>query len=322
LYRVRRVIFGAVVAILAVLLSPQPARIAAGESLPYDDYRRLVARIEPAAQSGEPLAPLAGELAAVTSVGLPDGTSAWVDNSNLVNLMKDASTQADHERVATRARALLAELQGASPEPTTQPDPAADLDARNDILNDPDLQRPAAPPQAPELPEVPNVDLSFMRYVLVALGGVAIIAMIALLGPPLVRYLIGWNRRRTRASPRGHDEDVATSAEAIERAEAASSAQDYRRALRLMYLAALLKLDEIGALRYDRAQTNREYVRQVALQPALSTALQPVVEMFDDAWYGFYAVTPESYSLFESRVHSLLDTANAESRATKDQAQP
>jgi hypothetical protein len=319
LYRARPAIFCAIVVILAALLA-QPARVIAGESMPYDDYQRLIARIEPAAQSDAPLAPLADELAAVTSVSLPAGTSAWVDNGSLVNLMKDASTRAERERVATRAHALLAELRATNPAATAQPDPAADLDARNDILNDPDLQRPSAPPQAPELPEVPNVDLSFMRYVLVALGGVAIIAMIALLEPPLVRYLIEWNRRRKHAGPRGHDEDVATSAEAIERAEAASSAQDYRRALRLMYLAALLKLDEIGALRYDRAQTNREYVRQVALQPALSSALQSVVEMFDDAWYGFYAVTPESYTLFESRVHSLLDTANAESRTSKDQA--
>jgi hypothetical protein len=88
----------------------------------------------------------------------------------------------------------------------------------------------------------------------------------------------------------------------------------------MLYLASLLKLDEVGALRYDRALTNREYVRQVSLKPALAAALWPVVETFDDTWYGFSPVTSEGYRAFESRVGELLQAAEGEeARGTKQE---
>jgi hypothetical protein len=186
------------------------------------------------------------------------------------------------------------------------PDP---MQARQDILSDPELQRPIATPEPPSLPDLPRVDLSFLRYVVMAAGAVALILLIALAGPLLFRYFVSARRRGKGA--RAGDEEVATSAEAIQRAQAASVIQDYRLALRMLYLASLLKLDEIGALRYDRALTNREYVREVALQPPLASALKPVVETFDDVWYGYRPITPDGYVVFESQVNTLMNAAES-----------
>ena len=188
------------------------------------------------------------------------------------------------------------------------PDP---MQLRRDILANPDLQQREAPVTPPPLPDVPDVDLSFLRYILAGLGAVVLVVLLAVLIPILVRYFVKAASRRAAGDDLAHDAEVSTSAEAVQRAQQASFGQDYRLALRMLYLAALLKLDEVGALRYDRALTNREYVRQVVLQPALASALSPVVEIFDDAWYGYKPVTADGYAAFESRVTALMAVAEA-----------
>lgn len=57
--------------------------------------------------------------------------------------------------------------------------------------------------------------------------------------------------------------------------------------MRYLYLAALLRLDERGQLRYNRALTNREYLDRVQDNPHLQAALPPIVETFDRVWYGY-----------------------------------
>ena len=192
-------------------------------------------------------------------------------------------------------------------------DALASLDA---VLSDPALQRPLATPDPrptpsqplPEL-QIPRIGIDVIRLMLAIAGGIGVIALIVALGPTLYRFFAA--RRRNASRNAGADAEVATSVEAVARAQQASAIQDYRQAMRMLYLACLLKLDESGALRYDRTQTNWEYVRQVAGQPALASALQPVVEVFDDTWYGFRFITPQGYAAFESQVRELLDLAAA-----------
>ena len=196
----------------------------------------------------------------------------------------------------------------APPTPVIQPTPDP-LQLRDQVLSDPDLQHRAAPATPPPAIDLPNIDLSFLKWVFLFAGAVVFIVLAVLLAPLLFRFFA---RRLRRNSPIAADADVSTSAEALERAQDASAGQDYRLALRMLYLAALLKLDEVGALRYDRALTNREYVREVMLQPALAQCLRPVVETFDDVWYGYRPVTPEGYGAFESNVRTLLRAAEEE----------
>lgn len=178
------------------------------------------------------------------------------------------------------------------------------------ILSDPDLQRPSAPPPDPiEMPDIalPRVGSDLARLALMVAGGIGLALVIVVLGPALARALGG--RRAPGGRAGDPAEDVADAADAVARAGMASGARDYRQAVRLLYLAALLALDEAGALRYDRAQTNREYLRQIADRPGLADLLRPVVETFDEVWYGFRPVTPDGYRRFESQVGSVLQAA-------------
>ena len=81
--------------------------------------------------------------------------------------------------------------------------------------------------------------------------------------------------------------------------------RDYRSAIRYLYLASLLMLDEHGLIHYDRTLTNREHLRQVAGDPELADALRPVVETFDDVWYGFASVNETIYQEFRANVERL-----------------
>jgi hypothetical protein len=193
---------------------------------------------------------------------------------------------------------------------TPTPDPQQ---LRRDILSDPNLQQREVTATPQPMPDLPSVDLSFLRWVFIGAGALISIILIALLGPLLYRYIVKLRRLREPATL-ADGEEIATSDEAIQRAQDASALQDYRQALRLLYLAALLKLDEIGALRYDRALTNREYVRQVVLSPTLADALRPVVETFDDVWYGYRPLTPEGYATFEHKVDDLMKAAESHMR--------
>lgn len=98
-----------------------------------------------------------------------------------------------------------------------------------------------------------------------------------------------------------------TAREALARAHTFVAEGDYRAAMHLLYLAALLSLDERGALQYDPALTNREHVRALAQHPTLSTALAPIVETYDRVWYGFANVTPEEFAEFRRRVQELQE---------------
>ena len=104
----------------------------------------------------------------------------------------------------------------------------------------------------------------------------------------------------------GRDLHEAISAdEALRRAQASSGDGDQRMAVRYLYLSALLLLEERGLLRYDRSQTNREYLRGVAHRPDLATILQEVVEVFDRVWYGFQPIDEAEVSHYTARVAEL-----------------
>ena len=192
------------------------------------------------------------------------------------------------------------------------------MQVRRDILANPDLQHRDTLPQIPTItpPDLPSVNIPWLPYVFIGIGGILLVVLFVLVAPFFIRYFVAM-RMRGAAKATGRDGlEVATSGEAIQLAHDASDIKDYRLALRLLYLASLLKLDEIGALRYDRALTNREYIRTVTLKPALATALGPVVETFDDVWYGYHTITQIDYSAFEANVKTLLAEAERQQGET------
>ncbi|MBI5302180.1 MAG: DUF4129 domain-containing protein [Chloroflexi bacterium] len=101
-----------------------------------------------------------------------------------------------------------------------------------------------------------------------------------------------------------------TAREALARAQNFVAGGDYRSAMRLLYLAALLSLDERGALKYDPSWTNREHLRALAPHPMLAAALAPIVETFDRVWYGFANVTPDEFAEFRRQVQAIREIRN------------
>jgi hypothetical protein len=99
--------------------------------------------------------------------------------------------------------------------------------------------------------------------------------------------------------------ELLTADTALQRAQETAQTGDYRLAVRYLYLSTLLQLEERGLLRYDRARTNREYLRSVAHRADLSAILRDVVDVFDRTWYGFQMLDAATYRQYERRVGEL-----------------
>lgn len=80
---------------------------------------------------------------------------------------------------------------------------------------------------------------------------------------------------------------VETEKSALARAENAVEANDFRGALRFLYISAILHLQERGILPYDKSITNREYLRLAHTDLDLQQILEPVITIFDEVWYGY-----------------------------------
>lgn len=80
---------------------------------------------------------------------------------------------------------------------------------------------------------------------------------------------------------------------------------DYREAVRHLFLATLLTLDEKGLLRYDATQTNYELLAQERLRPSLVPALAPVVGAYERVWYGLQPLPTNEYDLLVKRIREI-----------------
>ena len=95
-------------------------------------------------------------------------------------------------------------------------------------------------------------------------------------------------------------------------AEDYAQKQDYCRAYRALFIAALLKLEQVGALSYDRARTNGDYIRALRSGPnrALYETLLPPAQAFDRFWYGQEATQAEDYRVL-MEIYAGLPAASA-----------
>src|SRR5690606_4215208 len=92
---------------------------------------------------------------------------------------------------------------------------------------------------------------------------------------------------------------------------------------RLMYLSALLALEEAEIVTHDRTLTNRELLARtggLAAGGAIRPAMQPVVQGFDDVWYGVVEPDGEAFRAYEGHV-ATLNQRIAETSSERKQAQ-
>ena len=98
--------------------------------------------------------------------------------------------------------------------------------------------------------------------------------------------------------------DMISADVAFNQAQSLADNNDYRQAVRFLYLSTLLSLDEQGLLRYDRSKTNREYLRSVR-GSKLAPTLQSVIDVFDRVWYGFQPIDAATYDRYAVAVRQL-----------------
>ena len=101
------------------------------------------------------------------------------------------------------------------------------------------------------------------------------------------------------------EDDVRTEKAALAHAETAEASNDFRGALRYLYLSAVLHLQERGILPYDKSMTNREYLHQSQVDINLQKTLGPAVTVFDEVWYGHKPCDAETVSNYRDLLQKV-----------------
>jgi hypothetical protein len=243
------------------------------------------------------------ELAALRVVELPSGDT--------IEVQSPLTSSLDQVEALARLRLLRDQLSAAANDNT-----AARLARLRAILERPDFA--VRGPQSSLLERIlawlrdrlPDGLLGLPGGLASTVGAMIVVAGLVFIAVLLSYWLQGFlrgfvaNAEARRRQDNGDDVPL-TAAAARQQASALAQAGSYRQAMRQLYLAALLRLDEVGALRYDRSQTNREVLAQL---PATSTThhhLAPVVDTFDRIWYGVREPDGATYASYAAEVDWL-----------------
>lgn len=133
----------------------------------------------------------------------------------------------------------------------------------------------------------------------IGMGVVGLLAIAVVIAGPIRSIRRGFGPSVARHSI-GIDSARLSAAELRDEADALARNNSYRLAIRTLYLAALMRLDERGVLRFDRSLTNREVLKTAATmgELALADRLAPLVNRFDRCWYGADTCSEQDYDEF------------------------
>lgn len=265
-------------------------------------------------RSGQPsaLAKARAALAGIDRVQLPGGTEIAV--SPLLGAEGDVLAQ---EAAAARLSTVLAQLDAAGSDNT-----AARLDILDKVLAGPAFQQGESwwdvfrrwlaewlerllPESAPTSS---NSGAAGRASDLIAwsIGIIGVIAIVLLLAYWLRGLIAGFVANADVDDEGSTGDDMPqTPAEARQRAAGAANEGNYRGAVRNLYLAALLTLEQHGLVPADRSLTNREVLGRVDRAHPLRPHLQPVVETFDDVWYGVHEPDAGTYAAYAQSIDEL-----------------
>ena len=267
-------------------------------------------------------------LGPIHSVSAPGQPPRLVRMSSLISsiataeALKDSDEKVDALDVLDTQIQLLRDSLGAAASqvnPATVRQSVRETLARTEFAADPPpppsftekiaawIDRQLARRQPAATPNVPNFNPDIIYWMLI----VVLAAAFAILVAVLVQAI---SRRETRAKPLELDAAEVTLMEARDNdsllalAEQQAKAGDYRRAFRLVYLAALVALDTGGVLRFDRSKTNWEYLRalRAAGRGDIYSALTPLTREFDQVWYGLGVADAGRYARARAQYDALL----------------
>lgn len=259
------------------------------------------------------LSALAAEFESIAEVELADGRRIPLDSSYLAARLKEPDPD------LAQLEAYLTVVQTSRdrwPEPSHD---SQDLLPLAEILARPEFQvRQEEPGPLDQLwqrildslrellvaifPESAGGFAPLIRGLLTVIGIVALVAALVF----TLRGILG-DIVADEESPLGEYDGLAlvNADQALQEAHTYSRRGDYRSAVRYLYISCLLSLEERELLRYDRAQTNQEYLRNVAGKPELADTLRDVIDVFDRVWYGFQSLDEKAFSHYAGRVEQL-----------------
>ena len=103
-------------------------------------------------------------------------------------------------------------------------------------------------------------------------------------------------------------DNVTTAQGALTQSEVAATSHNFRDALRFLYLSAILHLQERGILTYDKSLTNLEYLHTLQAHSELQEALRPVIQVFDDVWYGYKPCNADTIANYRELLQKVYRT--------------
>ncbi len=309
---------------ITFLLTLLPASLAAQEAtLPLQAYWQLVEETRLAVEDAVAgdvddilaLQDLGARWQTIDHVTLADGTTIPVEHELLVEEL--TASEPDLELLLSRLQAAE-ELQRQWPAPIYDASTAQSAIASlNEILSRPAFQVQEEPPSLLNriwqrilqflfdlIPDGIKIgDNAFLNYLITGLGLLFLLTILFFVARTFLR---SFSDTAEDGEDGSHAAPMSAQA-ALQEAETLSRGGDYRTAVRYLYLSTLLLLDERNLLRYDPAQTNREYLKRLAGHPELSEALRSIVDVFDRVWYGHHALDQSAYASYEAQVRKIQE---------------
>ena len=91
----------------------------------------------------------------------------------------------------------------------------------------------------------------------------------------------------------------------MEAARKAGATGEYRQAIRLAYLAAIHRLQDLNFWRVDPARTHREYLRMVRREQPEHAPLALLTWQFELTWYGSQPATSDDFQTVVNQLERL-----------------
>lgn len=119
----------------------------------------------------------------------------------------------------------------------------------------------------------------------------------------------GGKRLRKRKAMLADDEPVRHADEWLEEANRLEREGRYREAVRCLYLACLMRLDESRVASFVRGQTNWEHCHRIMASPSKPPGLEfvPPTQAFDRIWYGGQKSGAEEIAEFRRTYNELCE---------------
>jgi hypothetical protein len=160
---------------------------------------------------------------------------------------------------------------------------------------------------------LPNVEVrentsEWISYGMVGLGIAIVLLLLVMFSSRIVR------ENRFYSKPIGTEADLIMSPSShLTQALKHNEEGDIRLALRHLFLAYLLQLDQNKWVEAKAWKTNGEYYDELRTkQPERSKSFRNLAQQFEATWYGGKDISKEEFAIYHQQVVKLMDTESVD----------